>query len=271
MASLTKLGPMFEHLPEPEKSYVICPKADEENARAAFQALDLSVKYCRGHRYVGGYVGSTAMRDRWITPQVDKWVGAVKVLAKVAARYPQSAYVGFTMSLQAEWQYLCRCVPVIGPHLQPIEEAITSHLLPALMAMDPAAVNDNFLALISHGVKQGGLNIRNPVDGSEAMHEASKSAVEILAGSRKEGGELDLQHHQQCVRKAGATARKLRADTATAFVTELKRSGSKAEKNRAMRRTAHPTAAQVERQPPLQGGVARQRTAAIWPQAKRPV
>ncbi len=74
----------------------------------------------------------------------------MKALAKVVARYPQSAYAGFTMSLQAEWQYLCRCVPGIGPHLQPIEEAITSHLLPALMEMDPAAVSDEFRALISH-------------------------------------------------------------------------------------------------------------------------
>ena len=36
MASLTKLGPRFGYYPEPEKSYVICPRADEADARAAF-------------------------------------------------------------------------------------------------------------------------------------------------------------------------------------------------------------------------------------------
>ncbi len=64
MVLLTRLGPMFGYLPEPEKSFVICPLADEEAAKAAFTAENLPVKYCRGHRYVGGFVGSKAMRDR---------------------------------------------------------------------------------------------------------------------------------------------------------------------------------------------------------------
>jgi hypothetical protein len=100
------------------------------------------------------------------------------------------------------------------------------------MEMDPTAVNKDFLTLLSHGVKQGGLNIRNPVKGSKEMHAASTLAAKILMALLQEGTKLDLQHHQQCVQKAGAIARKLRADTATAFVTELKRSSPKAEKKR---------------------------------------
>ena len=63
---------MFGYYPEPAKSFVICPKADEDAAKAAFSALNLPVQYCRGHRYVGGYMGSLAMRDRWIEPQVEQ-------------------------------------------------------------------------------------------------------------------------------------------------------------------------------------------------------
>ena len=81
------------------------------------------------------------------------------------------------MSLQGEWQYLCRCVSGIGPHLLPVEEAITSHLIPALMEIDPAAVNKDFRALLSHGVKQGGLNVRHPVEGLEEMHTACTLAA----------------------------------------------------------------------------------------------
>ena len=46
------------------------------------------------------------MCDRWVEPQVEKWVTGVSTLAKIAKRYPQSAYVGFSHCLQSEWAYL---------------------------------------------------------------------------------------------------------------------------------------------------------------------
>ena len=86
---------------------------------------------CREHCYVGGYVGSLVMRNRWIEPMVAQWVDAVDVLAKIARKYSQSAYHGFALSLQAEWQYLRGCVPSVGKHLAPVEKAIREHLIPA--------------------------------------------------------------------------------------------------------------------------------------------
>ena len=47
---LKKLGPMFGYLPEPAKSFAICPLATEELARSIFEEADLSVRFCRGHR-----------------------------------------------------------------------------------------------------------------------------------------------------------------------------------------------------------------------------
>ena len=60
---------------------------------------------------MGGFVGSDAMEDEWIRPQVAAWVKGVKLLARVALRYPQTAYVGMVWSLQAKWQYLSRVSP----------------------------------------------------------------------------------------------------------------------------------------------------------------
>ena len=42
-----------------------------------------------GHRYVGGYVGSLTMCNRWIGPKVEQWVANIGVLAKIAIKYPQ--------------------------------------------------------------------------------------------------------------------------------------------------------------------------------------
>ena len=60
---LKKLGPMFGYLPEPAKCFAICPLATEELARPIFAAVDLPVRFCHGHSYVSGFVGSQAMQD----------------------------------------------------------------------------------------------------------------------------------------------------------------------------------------------------------------
>ena len=78
---------------------------------------------------MGGFVGSHAMHDRWVEPMVADWVKGVEALARVARKYPQSAYVGFTQSLQAECQYLCRFVPDAGQHLGLVEVAIRGNLI----------------------------------------------------------------------------------------------------------------------------------------------
>ena len=60
---LCKLGPMFGYYLEPEKSFAICPLAVEQEVKDVFNAEGLAVHTCRGHRYVGVYVGSLAMRN----------------------------------------------------------------------------------------------------------------------------------------------------------------------------------------------------------------
>ena len=102
-----EMGPMFGYLPKPEKSFAVCPLALEEKLLAVFGSEGLDVKACRGHRYVGRYVGSLEMRNHWIGPKVDSWVAAVKMIAMIAGKYPKSAYHDFALSFQAEWQYFC--------------------------------------------------------------------------------------------------------------------------------------------------------------------
>ena len=98
---LIKIGPDFGYYPEPAKSFYIRPLADELEAKAVFSAINLPVKFCRGHHYVSGFVGSKAIQDRWVEPMMKKWMDRVKVLAKVATCYPQAVYHGFTQSLQS--------------------------------------------------------------------------------------------------------------------------------------------------------------------------
>ena len=131
---------------------------------------------------------------------VAQWVDAVGVIAKIVGKYPQSAYHGFTTSLQAEWQYLRRCTPSVGPHLTPLEDAIRMKLIPALLQQPPGWASDDLRALLSHGVKFGGMNIHNPVEGADRLFEASDAALGVLVASLLDGSELELVTHRGQVR-----------------------------------------------------------------------
>ena len=84
---------------------------------------------------------------------VGNWVSAVKTLSFVADRYPQTAYAGFTFSLQNEWQYVQRIVADTGPFFQPLEKEIWMSFLPALLGIPPTAIDGDYRQLLTHGVK----------------------------------------------------------------------------------------------------------------------
>jgi hypothetical protein len=127
------------------------------------------VNFCCGKHYVGGFVGSEAMLEHWLDTKVKKWVAGVEILARIALRFPQTAYAGLASSLQAKWQYICRVVPGAEHYLGPIETAICKKFIPALLQVsDP--VNDTFCQLLLQGVKFGGLALRNPVTSTPHLH-----------------------------------------------------------------------------------------------------
>ena len=182
LATICRLGPSVGYFAEAEKSYCIVAEKDEAAAKALHAAEGCNVKFTRGQRYVGGFVGGKAEETAWLTPQVDKWTQGVKALARVAWRYPQTAYAGLVWCLQAEWQYLCRVCPGVGEHLRPIEEAPRKDSIPAVLGHKGMIVSDDARKLYANGVKQGG--VRHP-----SPPRAGGGAVRgIGAGSGRAGG-----------------------------------------------------------------------------------
>ena len=227
---LCKKGPSVGYFPAPAKSWVICPKRAEAPAKTIMDAAGLPVKWSRGQRYVGGFIGSEKMNRRWLEPMVQKWVEGVDKLAKVARRYPQSAYAGLVNCLQAEWQYLCRVEPGVGQHLAPVEAALREKFIPALLGTDDP-INDEFHLLLAQGVKQGGLAIRDPVGAANRLHRASTEATGVLVTSLLEHTTLDIEAHAGCVRQAGAAARRERVEDGKKVVEAMSlRQGPKVKK-----------------------------------------
>ena len=110
-------------------------------------------------------------------------------------------------------------MPGAEGHLQPIEDAIRGKFIPALMGLTGAETVDNTMrALFANSVKQGGLNLRVPVVAAPRHRQSSLEGSAVLVKSLKAGGELDSMEHQECTRRAGREARKLKIKGEKALV-----------------------------------------------------
>jgi hypothetical protein len=139
---------------------------------------------------------SGASEAEWIDAQIDHWVTGVHALAKVARRYPQTAYVGLTHSLQCEWQYLQRVTPHIDQAFAPIEEALSQTFLPALLdsTLDEVAPLRSLLAL---PVRLGGLGILDPTTTGAANFSASSDITSLLQDSLINNAPLCANEHRR--------------------------------------------------------------------------
>ena len=110
----------------------------------------------------------------------------------------------------------------------PLERAIREFLIPALLDLPAGEIKDDFRLLLEHGVKQGGLNIRQPSKGADRLHQASQEASAVLMASLMSNDGLDSVEHQGCVRRAGARSRKERTEGELAEVKRRMEGASKA-------------------------------------------
>ena len=83
-------------------------------------------------------------------------------------------------------------------------------ILPVLLVVEYDQVDEDFLQLVSNGVKQCGLNIWNPSVGAARLHHSSSEASKVLVKSLMKGGALELVSHKLCVSQACAKTRKER-------------------------------------------------------------
>jgi hypothetical protein len=178
------------------------------------------VSFCHGKRYVGGFIGSREKRDKWISPMIQKWVTGIEKLATVATRFPHSAYAGLVSCLSAEWQYVCRTVPDVGPSLAPVEDTLCTKFLPAVLGVE-GLINDDLRTLLGNGVKTGGLAVRDPTLAAASLYSTSVEATTMLTRTLIRNDPISVDAHRKCVRAAGVKHRQNRRDGEVAFHTAL--------------------------------------------------
>ncbi|KAL7474337.1 hypothetical protein ACHAW6_000312, partial [Cyclotella cf. meneghiniana] len=216
---LCRHGPSVGYFPEPEKCWVICPLS-ELDACQVFNDASLPVSYYHGKRYVGGFVGSHKKREEWLSPMIQKWVTGIERLVAVATRFPYSAYTGLVLCLSAEWQYICRTVPDAGPCLAPVENALCTKFLPAVLGIDEP-INNELRTLVGNGVKTGGMAIQDPTLAAASLYSTSVEATEMLTGTHITNEPINVEAHRNCVQAAGVKHQKKQHDGEVASHTAL--------------------------------------------------
>ena len=89
------------YFPETAKSIFIAENPEEKEAeKREFERAGLNINYVDGGHYLGEYLGLREELEEWVRPKVEAWAHGVRILAKIAKWYPQSAYASLGVSLQ---------------------------------------------------------------------------------------------------------------------------------------------------------------------------
>ena len=118
--------------------------------------------------------------------------------------------------MQNEWQYVQRLTSDTAAHFAPLEMAIRTKFLPALLGIAASDLDGEFRKLLTHGVKMDGIAIRNPVDNAVYVHETPLLATSHLVTSMVDkDAYLNLEDHRECVVRWGQYGREAHLKSAS--------------------------------------------------------
>ena len=92
---------------------------------------------CHGRLYLGAPLGSDVYMKEYVQEKFNPWIGELQLLMDIAKSQPHVAYAAFTHGYLHKFSYLCRSTPNIAPHLDPLEEFLSTTLIPALTGKPP--------------------------------------------------------------------------------------------------------------------------------------
>ena len=156
--ALSTLGPDIGYFSNDRKCWIIAKPAKEESVREAFKDTSINVTV-QGQKHLGAAIGSREYLEEYVSEKVTNWINDIAKLAEFALSQPQACYAAYTFGLKHRWTYFLRTLPDIQDLLEPLEDAISHMLIPAITERKCNQLDRNILAL---PVRLGGLGLGNP-------------------------------------------------------------------------------------------------------------
>ena len=142
---------------------------DLNNAKSIFS--DTSIKITtEGQRHLGAALGSESFKEAYVNEKIAEWHKELEHLSIIAKSQPQAAYSAFINGYRHKFTYYVRTIPNIAHLLKPIEDIITSDLLPQILGFEVSLLDREIFSLPT---RLGGLGI--PIITTEADFECNAS------------------------------------------------------------------------------------------------
>ena len=192
---LCRLGPSYGYYPEENKCTLIVHDEAAPHAKQYFKNYGFKISH--GKRFLGGYIGSSEEREKYITDKILGWETAISDISKVAHTFPQSAYTALSKSLQHEWSYLQRVTPQVSDTFQRLDQRLRNTFLPSLFGRQIPATHGHVEALTTLPVTAGGLSIPNPSTESKTNHANSQLLSSHIITSLRGSSPFKLATHME--------------------------------------------------------------------------
>ena len=101
----------------------------------------------------------------------------IEELSKIAVEEPQAALSAYTKAMCHRWTFVQRTISSIGHLFTPLENAVRTKLIPAIVGRD---ISDLERQIFSLPVRYGGLGIADPSTTSDREYSTSKKVTENL-------------------------------------------------------------------------------------------
>ena len=210
---LNSLGPVFGYFPNPKKCWIISKPDKEASVKEVFKDTAVNVTV-EGQKHLGAVIGSREYLEEYVSEKVTNWVSEITKLAEFALSQPQACYAAYTFGLKHRWTYFLRTLSDIQELLEPLENAISKVLIPAITEHRCTRLDRDILAL---PVRLGGLGMTNPcldvnLEQSSSVKVTIPLVQQIVAQSHQMPDDSLVKPLQQAMRSERATALQDRAE-----------------------------------------------------------
>ena len=144
--TLSTLGPDFGYFPNDRKCWINAKPAEEESVMEAFKDTSINVRV-EGQKHLGAAIGSREYLKEYFSEKLTNWINDIANLAEFALSQPQACYAADTVGLKHRWTYFLRTLPDNRDLLEPLENAISHMLIPAITERKCNQLDRNILAL----------------------------------------------------------------------------------------------------------------------------
>ena len=194
-----------------------------EEANTLFAGSEIKIT-TEGRKYLGGYVGTTAGAEKYVSELVSEWVEELSELTRIAKAEPQASYAAFTAGFRHKVTYFMRTIPNLEEVLKPLDDVIDKSFIPAITEGHVLSSDDR--KLLSLPVRLGGMGIPIFAEICQREYDNSLKATQIIR-PRIIAQEHEFTLDRQAENRIDAEIRKKREQYYKNILEDLKNRMSK--------------------------------------------